>query len=435
MAPATPTPDTLQVLSSLPECARNCMIKAATEVGGAIGGICDPPEPKLAEAIKTCMKAACHVREALFAQNVTQSACGVTPHVDRTFLPVLGTLLCVATIAMAMRFANRFTISGRFWWDDAFLALSWFGAIGITAITFQTKDHGLGADIWSVKFDDIDHLFASLYAAQLVYIATRLLLRHSIILFYLRIFAIGNLRPAIIIGTMVLNTLISIAVGLLLACQCRPIPFFWTRWDGNQSGTCLPSDPILWSGSIIGIVLDIWVLLLPLPYVARLQLSLKKRIGISFMLMIGIGVVTFSFLKILAVRGIETSNNPPGTLARVAIWTGVEVDVGIISACLPGIRLFITHFLHRVGWASEPGSGIRSHHISLGDNTTPSDSRQRNKMTVSSFQGSRNSQSNIRITTVIHTQERGGPPSETYLPLQPMELASNQAVVRAHAWA
>ncbi|KAK3986779.1 hypothetical protein QBC44DRAFT_332741 [Cladorrhinum sp. PSN332] len=435
MASVTPPPNTLEVLMTLPECARDCMIKAAMEFG-ATGEICDPPDPKVANATSTCIMGACTVRESLSTQNLTQTACGVVPSVDRTFIPVLGTMLGFATLAVAMRFMNRWTMTGRFWWDDGFLALTLLAAVAYTALTFETKDHGLGGDMWAIEFNNISHLFASLYASQLVYIACRLMLRHSIILFYLRIFSIGSLRPLIIIGTMVLNTVLSVAMALLTAFQCRPIPFFWTRWDGHDGGKCIPSDPILWGGNVIGIIMDIWVLLLPLPYVARLQLSLRKRLGISFMLAAGVGVVAFTIVKIIAFHDLGKTQNPPAVLARIGIWTGVEIDVGIIAACLPGIRLFVTHFLHRLGLASAPDSAVRSHHISLGHTPgTKSENRPKNK-TVSSFQGSRSSQANIRITTMIHTQQHDGPPSDTYLPLHAMDgLGNSQTGVRAHAWA
>lgn len=123
---------------------------------------------------------------------------------------------------------------------------------------------------------------------MLVYAASRLFLRHSIILFYLRIFTVGNPRP-VIIGTMVVNTLLSVGVAASVAFQCMPISLFWNRWDMKElNGHCLPSTPVFWSGAIASMVMDVWVILLPLPYIARLQLSLKKRMGISFMLAIGL---------------------------------------------------------------------------------------------------------------------------------------------------
>ncbi|KAK4221531.1 hypothetical protein QBC38DRAFT_376967 [Podospora fimiseda] len=418
---------------------RDCMIKAAVEFGALTAGLCDPPDPRVAEASKTCIRSACTVREALSSQREIQTACGVEPTVVKTYIPVMSTLFGIATVAVAMRFANRYTVTGKFWWDDGFLALTWMGAVALTALTFEAKDHGFGSEMWAVDFEDMDHLLATAYASQLVFIVCRLMLRHSIILFYLRIFSIGSLRPLIIVGTMVFNTVFSLVIGLLLTFQCRPISFFWMQWDGNNLGKCISVDGLNFGGGAVGILTDVWVLLLPLPYVARLQLSLQKRVGVSFMLAAGVSVVTFTVLKVIAAKKISTSENTPTVMAEISLWTGLEIYAGIIAACLPGIRSFVTHFLHRVGLTSAPGSVVRSHqgHISLGHNAGSRSDNQKKNKTISSFQGSRSSQANIRITTMIHTQQHDGLPSDTYLPLHVMDglNANNQTGVRAHAWA
>jgi len=93
-------------------------------------------------------------------RNLTETACGTTPKVNSTPLPILTTLLVLATLSVAMRFSNKYTMSGRFWWDDGFLALAWVGCVAYTAVILETTDHGLGADMWSIPFDDINHLFA-----------------------------------------------------------------------------------------------------------------------------------------------------------------------------------------------------------------------------------------------------------------------------------
>lgn len=223
---------------------------------------------------------------------------------------------------------------------------------------------------------------------------------------------------------MVVNTVVSVTIAFLIAFQCRPVDFFWTRWDLHDGGKCIASAPILWSNAVLTMVLDFWVLLMPLPYVARLQLSVKRRLGISFMLAIGVTIVTFSLLKVFAVREIETSDNPTELLARITVWTALEICVGVICACLPGMRMFISYFLHRWGWIGS-SSSLQSHHASF---RTPSGTGQKTK-------ASRSSQANIRITTMIHTQQNEGPPSEAYLPLHTIELGNTQGTVRAHAWA
>ncbi|KAL2255381.1 hypothetical protein VTK26DRAFT_3487 [Humicola hyalothermophila] len=439
-SPAGPSPDPVAVLASLPECARNCMLQAtqkAIEANRTIStDICAPQDPFVADIVTSCVRTACRVKEALSMQNITLSACGVKPHVDQTFIPVFAVFVALSCVAVAMRFWNRFYTSGRFGWDDWFLALALAGCIAYAGIGWEAAPRGLGVEMWSLEPYNITHLFVGFYASMLVYAASRLFLRHSIILFYLRIFTIGNPRP-IIIATMIINTLLSVGVAASVAFQCQPVSLFWNRWDGEHEGKCLPAIPVFWSGAIASMVMDVWVILLPLPYVARLQLSLKKRLGISFMLAIGVSVIAFSILKFLSVRTIETSTNPTGIFATVSIWSALEIDLGVICACLPGMRLFVSYHLKRWGWMSSKGSSPPpSRRISFGNNLNLSTTK--GKRSTPGGSGSGCSQSKIRITTTI--QQKASPSeSQTYLPLgSSIELGTQpHGVVRvqAHAWA
>ncbi|KAK4187027.1 hypothetical protein QBC35DRAFT_385940 [Podospora australis] len=355
--------------------------------------------------------------------------CGVEPYVDNAYIPIMTVFLCLAFCTVVMRVGNRFFTTGRYWWDDVFLALSLCGSFAYSAVAFEGKNHGLGAEMWSIKPTDITHLLAGQYASQVIYTVSRMLLRHSIVLFYLRIFAIGNGKP-IIIGTMIVNLLGSIGIAGLLGLQCLPVSYFWTRWDGLHDGYCISLGVSVWTSGIIIMILDLWVLLLPLPFVAKLQLSKRKRIGISFMLVVGVSIVAFSLYKFYVGQSTERSPNPPVVFANIVIWASLEMNIGIICACLPGVRLLISNALGHFGLGRGPRLR-QSGHISLGaaDNFGPTGVKK------SGFAYSRGSEAQIRITTTVQ-QKEGPTDSETNLPLHAIELGVYPiSEVRAQAWA
>lgn len=161
---------------------------------------------------------------------------------------------------------------------------------------------------------------------MLVYTVSRLFLRHSIVLFYLRIFTTGNPKP-IIIGTMVANTLLCVVIFCLMAFQCRPISLFWTRWDLQSEGYCLPERSVYLSSVIVSLLMDIWVLALPFPYLTRLQLPLRKRLGIALTLASGsVLVIIFSILKLLAINSMENSANKTGKTNSSIFHSGYALD-------------------------------------------------------------------------------------------------------------
>jgi hypothetical protein len=273
-------------------------------------------------------------------------------------------------------------------------------------------------------------------------------------LFYLRIFTTGNPRP-IIIGTMVVNTLLSVVIFCLMAFQCRPISLFWTRWDFQGEGYCLPEKSVSLSTVIVSLLMDIWVLVLPFPYVTRLQLPLRKKLGIALTLASGsVLVIIFSILKLLAINSMEDSTNKTGknesssshpqftaeplpntsavTLSQIATWSTMEIDLGVICACLPGVRLLISMSLKNWGFIKHDDAvrqprrmGFETDHSSTGKKPPSS--------VTSQSSGKSHSELQVKITTTIQLHPYT---SETSLSLKSLEGGNHPpGGVRSHAWA
>ncbi|KAK0659709.1 hypothetical protein QBC41DRAFT_286988 [Cercophora samala] len=418
--------ESLAVLLALPKCAMDCMI-GVPNTGQGSTDLCAPQPQNMTDWVTGCIKDDCSTPEALFTQNATLRACGVEPSVERTWLPVMTTFLIVAFAAVVLRVANRLYTTKTYWWDDVFLSLSLAGSLAYAAIHYEAIGHGYGHEFWSLSPDQISYISAGAYAYMLVFHAARMLLRHSQVLFFLRIFVVGNSKP-MIKGTMIANVVISTCLGLVLAFQCKPVKYFWMRWDSTQEGKCLNNVHVLSITTVFAMLLDAWTLILPLPYVARLQLSVRKRVGISVMLATGLSILAFSILKFWLSITIMDATNPTATFAQITMWASLEINVGIICACLPGIRLLFSNLLRRSGWFISGGIG-RSEHISL------SESPDRNGK--NSFP-----ESQIRITTTIQTKATHAmTDSESHLPLHEMSSmgvmhpARQELGVVANAWA
>lgn len=58
---------------------------------------------------------------------------------------------------------------------------------------------------------------------------------------------------------------------------CDPVHKYW---DMTVLGTCMDAETHFWSTSIIGIVLDWAVWLLPIPVVGKLKLPRRQKLGL-----------------------------------------------------------------------------------------------------------------------------------------------------------
>ena len=65
---------------------------------------------------------------------------------------------------------------------------------------------------------------------------------------------------------------------------CDPVRSYW---DVTLSGTCMDKENHFWSTSIIGIVLDFAIWLLPMPVVGKLKLPKRQKMGL--LLVFGLG--------------------------------------------------------------------------------------------------------------------------------------------------
>jgi hypothetical protein len=65
---------------------------------------------------------------------------------------------------------------------------------------------------------------------------------------------------------------------------CTPVDHFWHSWDDQHHGHCISLNAVFWAGAAIDISIDLWILFIPIPFIMRLKLSLRKKIlsGIMF---------------------------------------------------------------------------------------------------------------------------------------------------------
>lgn len=146
--------------------------------------------------------------------------------------------------------------------------------------------NGLGRDIWTLTATQITHVLRYFYIMAWLYFTQVMLVKLSFITFYMRIFPAKGVQR-VLWATFIFTVLWGVAFILTAVFQCKPISYFWTKWDGLHEGTCLSTNAISWSNAAINIALDLWILAVPLWQLRELHLHWKKKIGVAFMFCIG----------------------------------------------------------------------------------------------------------------------------------------------------
>ncbi|KAH8196609.1 hypothetical protein TruAng_009235 [Truncatella angustata] len=227
----------------------------------------------------------------------------------------------------------------------------------------------IGHDVWDLEMSTIKTALKLFFIDELFYTAVLALCRVILLFFLIRVFALPKFRMIcwIVMAWVVLSAVVII---LMTIFQCWPINYNWEGVFGDfGEHKCLDVNALAYAAAGIGIAQDITILVLPLPIIAQLNMSLKKRLMTFFMFSLGIFVVLASCFRLRYLTQFAKSLNPTWDYTNPVIWTSLEVKVTVIVLCLPTIHMVFAKLVPSVFGTSQkstpsktvtPHSGSRS---------------------------------------------------------------------------
>ncbi|KAL6159828.1 hypothetical protein ACJBU6_02247 [Exserohilum turcicum] len=343
---------TLQsAVKQLPQCAQVCLKEALAQSScEPTDTICICMDEQLQANVGTCLLQACTLKQALSTKNATATVCHAPIRYSGENARVSNIILAVVTAVCALtRLVYKAIVSaGELGYDDySVLAAVICGVPSVIIIDRFSVPNGLGRDVWTVSFDQITEFVKYLYVLEILYFLQVALLKLTLLFFFLRIFP-KTITKRLLWATVAVNCLSGVAFVFVAIFQCNPISSYWTRWDGEGTGKCININALAWSNAIISIVLDIWMLALPLHQVFQLQLSWRKKLGVAIMFCVGTFVTVISILRLRSLVTFAASNNPTWDQTSVLNWSNLEINIGIICACLPALRIILVRMFPKI---------------------------------------------------------------------------------------
>ena len=145
--------------------------------------------------------------------------------------------------------------------------------------------YGFGKHIGNLSPSDVERIELNIYISELFYNISLSSTKMSVLLFYVRIFTTTKLwfRMAVwILGFMCVGW--GVATCFLGAFQCVPPA---KSWQPELEGTCRPQNQVYIGAAVPNVVIDFFLLILPLPVIKSLNTSLGHKFGIASVLMLG----------------------------------------------------------------------------------------------------------------------------------------------------
>jgi hypothetical protein len=133
--------------------------------------------------------------------------------------------------------------------------------------------------------------------------------------------------------------------------------YFWLSWDGEHGGE-RPINllVVVYINSALNIFFDLVVFFLPIPKLISLQVaSTKRKVGVILVFLVGLFVTACSVVRLGYLAAFSNVTNATWHYNKIAIWTGIEGDIGFICACMPVVAGPTLHFFRKI-----VGSKIKS---------------------------------------------------------------------------
>ncbi|RMJ20117.1 hypothetical protein CDV36_000183 [Fusarium kuroshium] len=262
--------------------------------------------------------------------------------------------------------------------DDAAIVVSLLSSVIVSAAMQLAIQNGYGMHKADLTKPELGMALKMFFIAQTPYKVTVCLNKVAAILLYLRLFPTKTFRMA---SFVVMGIIVSWSIGGVCATiwQCIPIEGAWNK---AIDAKCIDSNKFWIAYAVMNILTDIMVLTLPIGPIMRLQMNMRERLMLCGVFLLGGFVTIASILRTTSVQNsLKNKEDITYNFIERGMWTLIEANLGIISACLPVLRRPLGKLFPRIfgstkkssNYFSGPGDHSKGYNLSnMSANAHPS---------------------------------------------------------------
>ncbi|KAK5380393.1 hypothetical protein LTS13_003250 [Exophiala xenobiotica] len=273
------------------------------------------------------------------------------------------TFTILSVLLGGLRFFTRAYIVGALLIDDLLLGFAILASIALTTLIVFQSSNGLGEHMELLPIDEIYNflkvrrsrsrsatntingrvaflltiLHKALWGSTIVY-SIAMMLTQNVFLFQYRNFFQGLWLRRTTAAMVVLVTLFGIASTLSLAFQCVPMRYIWDPL--SPEARCINYQVFWYISAGFNTLTAIVIWILPIPLIKGLHLPKRQKHWLVMVFALGVFTCLASGLRIRALNlGVKHSEFDTSYFyPEVAAWSSLEINVGIICACLPTLK-------------------------------------------------------------------------------------------------
>ena len=202
------------------------------------------------------------------------------------------------------------------------------------------------------------------FTSAILYFSIVTAIKLSILLMYRRIFAVTSFRNhSLIVGAVVMVWWLVGTIATMVSCI--PVERLWV--GPSAGGYCFNFNIYWMAMGAVELIIDSYILVLPIRMILNLQLSRKNKILLCGIFLLGGFVIITGLLRV--VYGYKPGSQNVA-FAKAETWSAVHIGIAIVCACLPTYRPLFAR-------AAATFSSFRRHYYGSGSHTDDSNTRSK----------------------------------------------------------
>lgn len=241
----------------------------------------------------------------------------------------------VSGVVVFLRMFTRLVMTKGAGFEDICIVMAMLLSIALAVLSSLQVMNGLGEHSSSLQDGELETLLKAHWVSVWFYNLALTITKVAILTQYLRIFPIRRFSQACygVLGFVICYGIWAVFSSLLI---CAPIAFTWNK--SVPGGHCMNELAVWVTNAGVNIAEDLVIFAMPLVVVRSLQIPKSQKKGLVFMFALGASVTLVSVVRLYSLDDIANSNDVSfDNIAHVTL-SAVEVNVGIICACLPAMR-------------------------------------------------------------------------------------------------
>jgi len=236
--------------------------------------------------------------------------------------------------------------------SQAFLFPAWLGSIAFTAFgILSTERYGNGTHAWDVPPKLYSRLSMCAWAAQVTFLISTGCCKCSILLFYRRLQK-GTFNKRwlyCIYAALAFTAAWTIGFILTLVFSCNPTEANWESANPNyrKKYSCVNARYENLISGTLSVVSDAYAVVLPCLMLRHFDVSKRQKFALNIIFSLGLIVVAAGAVRTYYFDRLAHSTTYDLTYAGfdVLIWAQLELQLSLICASAPALRVFFRRYL------------------------------------------------------------------------------------------